>query len=69
MGSETFLLEDNFNIQSFKVSAVFLEEKLKLSGMIFASNELEDAVNLKALPLHFLVVTPALIVIPSFYKA
>lgn len=48
--------------------AVFIKKKLVLSGVVFAPNKLKNTVNLKALPLHFLVMTSALVVVSSFYE-
>jgi len=64
--SKTFLIQHRLDIQGLNVSAIFLKEKLILSGVVFALYRVQNAVNLKPFPFHLLVMTPTLIVISGF---
>jgi hypothetical protein len=66
--SKTLLIQNDIQINSFDVTAVFFKKKLVFPWGVFAADRIKDAINLKSFSLHLLVVASTLIVVSGFNK-
>lgn len=66
MGSKSLFIQDCIYVYGLNMATVFFKKKFIFSGMVFAADRVQNAINLKPLSLHLLVVTSTLIVISGF---